>query len=89
MEERERREERKGELDWGHDTHERERKEVLVVAGGAEGIWFGASRASFLACHIPGDQHHGVSFHPPPTSTTLRPAPNPSSLFFILIINLY
>ena len=52
--------------------------EVVVVVGwwwrGAEGIWFGASRASFLACRIPGDQHHGVSFHPP---THIHPPSSP------------
>lgn len=51
--------------------------------GGAEGIWFGASRASFLACRIPGDQHHGVSFHPP---THIHPPSSPprttASIFF-------
>lgn len=51
--------------------------------GGAEGIWFGASRASFLACRIPGDQHHGVSFHPP---THIHPPISPprttASIFF-------
>ncbi len=51
-------------------------------AGGAEGIWFGASRTSSLACRIPGDQHHGVSFHPQPTSTILQPTPIPTTIFF-------
>lgn len=60
---------RKGEgVYWGHETHERE--DIMWWWGwwsrwwGPESIWFGASRASFPACGIPGDQHRGVSFHP-------------------------
>lgn len=48
---RERSEEREGQLDWGHDGSES--GVGGGGAGGAEGIWFGASRASFLACRIP------------------------------------
>lgn len=53
---------------------------VVLVGRGAEGIWFGASRASSLACCIPGDQHHSVSFHPHPP-----PWSSPQSLhqFFV------
>lgn len=75
---------RERELDWGHGSHKKERETGGGRGGGgvgAEGIWFGASRASFLACCIPGDQHRGVSFHPQPTSTTMHP--NSTSIIYI------
>lgn len=69
-----RREREPGGGGWTGDVTLMRRGEQSESGGGgwgAKGIWFGASRASFLACRIPGDQHHGVSFHPQPTSTTL------------------
>lgn len=78
--ERERRE--RGSSTGGHDTHDGKEGERRRCRGGAESIWFGASRASFLACSIPGDQHHGVSFHPQPTSTSLQQTPQPAPQLF-------
>lgn len=56
---------RESETERGDMTLMRERSES--GGGGPESIWFGASRASFLACSIPEDQRHGVSFQPPST----------------------
>lgn len=41
----------------------------VCVCEEGESIWFGASRGSVLACSIPGAQHNGVSFQPPPPQT--------------------
>ena len=62
---------------WWEREKQRERQEESW----AEVFGFGASRARALACCIPGDQHHGVSFHlPPAPSPSHPPQPLPSFL---------